>query len=51
MRDIKNPDNIKREDANLQCVSVIFDINATEAAMKNKYTPFDACNPEIPRGI
>lgn len=51
IRDIKNTDNVTQENENLAHTSVIFDINATDATMKNRYVPFDACHPEIPKGI
>lgn len=51
LREIKDNNSAENENKDLDCNAVVFDINASEAVLKNRYLPFDACNPEIPKGL
>ena len=50
-REVKNQATIVKENTNLECLGTVFDIEVVDVANKNKYEPFRACDPEIPRGI
>ena len=51
IRKTKNEVNAKNEDANLRTLEPVFDVNSTDATLKNTYEPFFICPPEVPRGL
>ena len=51
MREVKNQNTVTKENNSLTCVGSLVDIEVLDVALKNKYEPFRACDPEIPKGI
>lgn len=50
-REVKNQSTLSKENQSLSCISPLFEVEVTDPAKKNKYEPFRACEPDIPKGI
>lgn len=50
-REVKNMDTVESENRSLDCVDTVFELEGTSDVTKNRYTPFDPCPPEVPRGL